>query len=61
LKVHEDATTRDVIRQAVAKAGANSRNDHDYVLLEEVNKTDQNPLLIIQVFLQFFNVIFYFV
>ena len=36
LKVHEDATTRDVIRQAVAKAGASSRTDHDYVLLEEV-------------------------
>ena len=36
LKVHEDATTRDVIRQAVAKAGASARSDHDYVLLEEV-------------------------
>ena len=37
LKVPEDATTRDVIRQAVAKAGGlSNKSDHDYVLLEEV-------------------------
>ena len=35
LKVPENATTRDVIRQAVSKAGANG-NEHEFVLLEEV-------------------------
>ena len=38
LKIHEDATTRDVIRQAVSKIGvAAARSEHDYVLLEEVS------------------------
>lgn len=32
----EDATTRDVIKQAIAKAGGLANLDHDYVLLEEV-------------------------
>eukprot|EP00095_Tigriopus_kingsejongensis_P008940 snap_masked-scaffold199_size265817-processed-gene-1.12 protein:Tk08940 transcript:snap_masked-scaffold199_size265817-processed-gene-1.12-mRNA-1 annotation:"1-phosphatidylinositol -bisphosphate phosphodiesterase epsilon-1-like" len=35
LKVPENATTREVIRQAIAKAGT-SGNEHEYVLLEEV-------------------------
>lgn len=35
LKVPENATTRDVIRQAIAKAGT-AGNEHEYVLLEEV-------------------------
>ncbi len=35
LKVPENATTRDVIKQAVAKAGT-SGHEHEYVLLEEV-------------------------
>jgi hypothetical protein len=37
LKVPEDATTRDVIKQAVAKAGVAGKSEHDYVLLEEVS------------------------
>ena len=37
LKLPEDVTTRDVIKQAVAKAGFSAGNsEHDYVLLEEV-------------------------
>ena len=37
LKLPEDATTRDVIKQAVAKAGFSAgKSEHDYVLLEEV-------------------------
>jgi hypothetical protein len=39
LKVPEDATTRDVIKQAVAKAGVAGKSEHDYVLLEEVTTT----------------------
>jgi len=31
-----DATTRDVIKQAIAKGGGGGTLDHDYVLLEEV-------------------------
>ena len=36
LKVPEHATTRDVIRQALIKAGGNGGSEHEYVLLEEV-------------------------
>ena len=36
LKVPENATTRDVIRQAITKAGGGGGNEHEYVLLEEV-------------------------
>ena len=36
LQVPENATTRDVIKQAVAKAGSTAGSEHEYVLLEEV-------------------------
>lgn len=36
LKVPENATTRDVIRQACIKAGLDTSKEHEYVLLEEV-------------------------
>ena len=35
----ENATTRDVIKQAVAKAGSTAGSEHEYVLLEEVRNT----------------------
>ena len=36
LQVPENATTRDVIKQAIAKAGSTAGSEHEYVLLEEV-------------------------
>ena len=36
LQVPENATTRDVIEQAIAKAGSTVGREHEYVLLEEV-------------------------
>ena len=35
----ENATTRDVIKQAVSKAGSTAGSEHEYVLLEEVRNT----------------------
>ena len=43
IKVPEDATTRDVIKQAVAKAGVAGKSEHDYVLLEEVQVPFLSP------------------
>ena len=36
MQVPENATTKDVIKQAVAKAGSTAGSEHEYVLLEEV-------------------------
>merc|ERR1719510_2333754 len=36
LKVPENATTKEVIKQAVIKGGLDSSREHEYVLLEEV-------------------------
>ena len=37
----ENATTRDVIKQAVAKAGSTAGSEHEYVLLEEVRRAQK--------------------